>query len=154
MAINPDLQNNDAIQYIAATVHGEMRNQPRDAKINVASSIFNRYGQREWKHMDLPTMVNQGYYAVRDAKKGKNTGFDEAMSGKFKNKTDEDDFRRTYAIVASIAKGTLEPTKTQFYYNQNEINRLIKNKKHDFKKTPEVGSFEDTKGKKFRTFAY
>jgi hypothetical protein len=143
------------VQMIAAATYGENRGQGQDAILHTASSIFNRLGQNEWKHMSVPQVLQNGYYAVSHPEN--NQGFTDAMSGKFKDKASENDFKRIYATVASLNRGSVEPKSTQFYFKQNEINKLIKNKGFDFSKVNEGESFNAKVGGKtvkFRTFSY
>ena len=147
--------DDNSIHMIAATAYAENRGQGDDAILHTASSVFNRLGQGEWKNMSLPQVLHHGYYAVSNP--GANGGFQEAMSGKFKDKNDENEFKKIYSTVASINRGTVEPTDTQFYFKQPEINRQIKNKSFDFSKVDEGEPFKtkvNGRSVAFRTFHY
>ena len=141
----------DQIKMIAAATYGENRGQGDDAIMHTASSVFNRLGRNEWQHLSVPEVLQHGYYAVSNP--SKNTGFSEAMSGKFKDKDGENEYKRIYAKVAAINRGAIEPTDAQFYFNQAEINRQVKSKSFDFSKVEEGKSFSAGK-QKFRTFHY
>ena len=101
--------------------------------------------------MSIPQVLHSGFSAVNNT--SNNDGFNEAMSGKFKDKASENEFKNIYSKVAAINRGTLEPTDTQFYFKQPEINKLIKHKQFDFSKVEEGEPFK-TKAGKFRTFHY
>jgi hypothetical protein len=92
-------------------------------------------------------VLQNGFYAVSNP--SVNHGFTDAMSGKFKDEDGENEFKKIYAKVAAINRGTIEPTDTQFYFNQKEINKLVKNKAFDFSQVEEGQAFG-----KFRTFHY
>ena len=155
MSVPVDLINDQAIQYIAAVTHGEMRNQPEEAKLHVISSIVNRLGKGEWRGLDLKGLSDKYYYAVRDSKSGKNTGFSEAISGKFRNKSDESDFKKTLMLTSAVIKGHRQPYDTQFYFNTKEDARQKKagRKVFDYSKVKSVGDF-DAGGSRFTAYAY
>jgi hypothetical protein len=144
-----------AVHMIAAATYGENRGQGDDAILHTASSVFNRLGKNEWKNMSIPEVLQHGYYAVKD--QSKNSGFQEAMTGNFPDKASENEFKKIYATVASINRGTVDPTDTQFYFNQSEINRLSKSKGFVFSKVEEGQPFNakvSGRSVKFRTFHY
>jgi hypothetical protein len=145
-----DLSDNDLMQ-IAAMTYGENRGQGDAAIIHTASSAFNRLGKNEWRNLAVPDMLKNGYYAVSHTED--NPGYSEAMNGKFPDKQSEGEFKRIYAKVAAINRGAIDPTDTQFYFKQPEINKLIKSKGFDFSLVEEGEPFQ-TKNGKFRTFFY
>lgn len=139
------------VKQIAACVYAENRGGDDKALIHTASSIFNRLGQGEWADKSLPQVLREGYSAVGNPKDNK--GWEEAMGGKFPDDESANVFKNIYAKVAAINRGKLQPTKTQFYFKQPEINRLSKKKSFDFGKVEEGESFGLGKNK-FRTFHY
>ncbi len=151
----------DTIQGMAV-VHGEMRNQPDEAKINAISSIYNRRTNfnTHWKFRGTwDNMLRQEYYAIRDSESGDNMGYQEALEvltkgTKFKNKEDEKDFIRTMQLWNGVMRGTIKPTEAQFYYTEEEEARQRKSGGIDFSKLKKTGSFKDKKGRVFNTFKY
>lgn len=139
------------VKMIAAAAYGENRGQGDDAALHTISSVYNRIGRNEWRNKTVPEILQNGYYAVSDT--STNTGYTDALTGKFKNKDDENEYKRIYAKTAAINRGSIEPTDSQFYFNQSEINKLSKSKKFDFSKVEEGTPFM-TKNGKFRTFHY
>ncbi len=139
------------VKMIAAMAYGENRGQGDSAITHTISSAYNRIGKNEWRNKTVPEILQGGYYAVSDT--SKNTGYADAMSGKFKSKEDENEYKRAFIKAAAMNRGTLQPTDTQFYFKQSEINKLIKNKAFDFSKVEEGEPF-NTKNGKFRTFHY
>jgi len=148
--------------HAIAVVHGEMRNQPDEAKINVISSLKNRRENFNtyWKFRgSWDNMLRQEYYAIRDAESGSNIGYQEAMDSlvngkKFKNPKDEEDFKRTIQLWGGVMRGYIEPTQTQFYYTPEEEKRQRKSGGTDFSKLDKVGTFKDKKGQVFNTYKY
>jgi len=151
----------DTIQGIAV-VHGEMRNQPDEAKINAISSILNRRNNfnTHWSFRKTwDNMLRQEYHAIRDSESGKNIGYQEAMNSltkgtAFKDKKDENDFKRTMQLWNGVMRGTIKPTEAQFYYTKEEEVRQRKSGGTDFSKLEKVGTFKDSKGNTFTTFKY
>lgn len=148
--MNYGLSDQD-VQQIAAATYGENRGQGDAAVLHTASSIYNRLGKREWSGMGVSDVLQNGYNAVNNT--SNNKGYSDAMSNIFKDKESENEYKRIYAKVAAINRGAIEPTDTQFYFKQPEINKMTKNKTFDFSKVEEGQSF-NTKNGKFRTFHY
>lgn len=145
----------DDVKMIAAMAYGKNRGQGDDAIVHTLSSAYNRIGKNEWRNKTVPEILNGGYYAVSDT--SNNTGYADAMAGKFKNKDDENEYKRIYVKAAAMRRGTLQPTDTQFYFKQSEINKLSKSKGFDFSKVDEGTPFNAKVGgktEKFRTFHY
>ena len=137
-----------------AVVHGEMRGQPDEAKVNVISSLFNRRENfdKHWKFRGTyENMLQTEYYASQTP------AYDEAMSAltkgtPFKSKVDENDFKRTMQLWNSVARGKTPKTDTQFYFTQEEEKK--QRKVLDFAKLKQTGKFKDRDGKVFKTFSY
>ena len=145
------------VKMIASAGYGENRGQGEGAMMHTISSVYNRFGQREWANKSVPEVLQDGFYAVKDAASGKNSGFSDAMNGKFKSEADENEYKKWFVKTAAINRGTIEPTDTQFYFKQPEINRLVKNKGFDFSKVEEGEPFNtkvNGRSVKFRTFHY
>ena len=141
----------DQVKMIASAVYGENRGQGDSAILHTASSVFNRIGNNEWAGKSVPEILLGGYAAVKDT--SKNSGFKDAMTNHFPDTNAENEFKRIYAKVAAMNRGKIEPTDTQFYFNQKEINRLAKKGGFDFEKVKEGEPFSSKVGK-FRTFSY
>lgn len=139
------------VKQIAAATYGENRGQGQDAILQTASSVFNRLGNNEWSNMSVPQILQHGYYAVSN--QSNNSGYSEAINNKFPDKDSENNYKRIYATVAAMNRGTVQPTDAQFYFKQAEINSLMKKKAFDFSKVEEGQPFNTTTGK-FRTFHY
>lgn len=143
------------VKQIAATTYGENRGQSPDAVLQTASSVFNRIGNNEWSNMSVPQIVQNGYYAVSHPQN--NTGYTDAINNQFPDDDSANSYKKIYSTVAALNRGTIQPTPTQFYFKQSEINSLIKNKGFDFSKVNEGSPFDATVGgqkTKFRTFYY
>ena len=153
----------EEVKMMAAMSYGENRGQGDDAMLHTLSSAYNRIGKNEWRNKTVPEILQGGYYAVSDT--STNTGYADAMAGKFKSKDDENEYKRHYIKASAMNRGTLQPTSTQFYFKQPEINNLDKKFKDktdkssgfDFSLVEEGDSFMTKVGGKpvkFRTFRY
>lgn len=152
--------DNPYYNQMLATAHGESRGQPEDFKINVASSLVDRLEnfQKYWGFRGTyDNMLQEEYYAVRDAKSGKNNGYAEAMEylqkkKPFPSKADEEDFKKTVQIMGGVIKGTIPRTKAQFYFNSKEEKSARKSM--DFKLLEQVGSTKSKNGTEYKTYRY
>lgn len=153
----------EEVKMMAAMSYGENRGQGDDAMLHTLSSAYNRIGKNEWRNKTVPEILKGGYYAVSDT--STNTGYADAMAGKFKSKEEENEYKRHYIKASAMNRGTIQPTSTQFYFKQPEINKLdkqFKNKEDklygfDFSQVEEGDSFMTKVGGKevkFRTFRY
>lgn len=144
----------------AAVLFGEMRGQPDEAVVSAGSTLINRYDDffKHWSFRgNYSDMLDSEYYAVRDAASGKNTGYAEATDyltkkKPFKNKKDENDFKRVLQLWKGLNDGTIERGKQHFYFTLKEEESARKSM--DFKKLKHTGSFKDRKGVTFNTYAY
>uniref|UniRef100_A0A6H1ZQW8 Uncharacterized protein n=1 Tax=viral metagenome TaxID=1070528 RepID=A0A6H1ZQW8_9ZZZZ len=151
----------DTIQAMAV-VHGEMRGQPDEAKINAISSLINRRlnFNTNWAFRgDWNNMLEKEYYAIRDSKSGKNLGYQQAMDRLTKGKPlpteeEENDFKRTIQLWNVVSRNPEKQTKAEFYWDKEEEANQRKALGKGFNQLVETGSFEDKKGKKFKTFSY
>lgn len=120
--------NIEAYLPVVATVYGEAAGQSKEAKIQVASSIFNRAesGKAEFgAHTGRITdVLDKGYYSY--SKKSKK--FMEAMSQNFPDKESVRAFNQAKLIVAGILNGDIKRTDTQFFFTKKELEKIKKNK--------------------------
>ena len=145
--------NDEQIKHIAAAVYGENRGQGDDALKATAASFFNRMGEHEWKKQSVDNLAYHTFNAIKDSVSGKNTGYLDALSGKFPDKDGENEYKKIISMVGAMNRGKMDTGDAQFYFNDNEIKKLKASKNFDFAKVDEGDSFK-AGGQKFRTFHY
>jgi spore germination cell wall hydrolase CwlJ-like protein len=146
------MYSNADIQAMANTIYGEMAGKDVDHMVMVGSTILNRLDSQKFDEFggSIPEVIQKGYYAAKN-----NTDlYQQAVTQKFPDKNSENKFKQALSVASGLAKGTIKRQDGQFYFKDNEIANLKKErvktgKGFNFKAVKEHG-----KVGAFRTFGY
>lgn len=139
------MPTNEDIQYLTALIHGASTHKSkREERIAFGSSVVNRlnsqmveFGSDGLAPMSIKEVIHSNTSPYYESN-GENERFNEVMNMKVAP-YNEEEAKRNLQISSGLLKGTIPLTEGQFFYTDKEIEKLTKNKGHDFSKTPQVG---------------
>ena len=131
---------------LAQMAYGENVSEDDDVVKMTVQSAINRLlsGRTKEFGATIPEILKRGYYAVSK----KNTPYQQAVSQKFPDIQSKARFASIQKLVDAIV-GDEDFGKAQFYFTPNEIEKLSKAKKFDFKLVKPRGVVG-----KYQTFSY
>lgn len=143
----PDLKlSPKEVLALQQMVYGEGASADIDTRKMVAQSAISRLLSGRTKEFGgtISDVLKKGYYAVKNP----NTPYKQALSGKFSDIPSKVSWGETKKIVEAVL-GDKDYGKHQFYFTDEEIAKLKKNKKFDFSKVKSQGEVG-----KFKLFGY
>ena len=134
------------ITALQQMVHGEGAGADIDTRKMMAQSAINRLLSGRTKEFGgtMSDVLKKGYYAVKNP----NAPYKQAVSGKFNDTPSKVSWGETKKIVEAVV-GDKDYGKHQFYFTDEEIEKLNKGKKFDFTKVKPMGSTG-----KYKLFGY
>lgn len=133
----------DDVAVLASIIYGEAADQDPEVMTMVGSTVLNRLKAERPEEFGetIEEIGRKGYYAVIN----ENEPYQQAASGKFKDKVAEEAYKQSYAIASGLIKGTIEPVEGHFYFTPDEEKKLRKSgkKKFNFKAVKSVGNVGD-----------
>jgi hypothetical protein len=133
---------------LANVIYGESASENYDTMLMVGSSAINRLNSNKLLEFGatLPEILQKGYYSVSNP----NIPYKQAQEQKFPDKESENKYKQALAIASGLIKGTIEPTKGQFYFTDKEINKFKRNpRKFNLKAVKQVGEVGN-----YKVFSY
>jgi len=132
---------------LAAAIYSEGASEDAEVMKMMGSSALNRLNSTRDSEFgsNLSEVLQKGYYGVRD-----NTElYQQAITGKFPDKASENKYKQALAIASGLLRGTIKPSKGEFYFTEKEIQKMKKKKSFDFNQVKELGTVG-----KYRVFGY
>jgi|TARA_R100000093_G_C1888708_1_gene56259 hypothetical protein len=148
MSIDNPIQGEN-VRKLAAAIYGEAAGVKDDKQresymILAGSSFVNRVGKKEWRNKDFDTLMDSTFSAVKFS----NQPYKEAMSGKVP-KSSKPRWDQAMRIANGLMSGGINPVAGQFYFTEDEINKMKGKKSFDFSIVKDVGTIG-----KYKIFSY
>lgn len=136
------------IMPLAAVMYAASANQKDAHAIRVGSTVLNRLksGKPEFgaDTGSITNVIQKGYYEYNSPL------WQEAMSGKFKDKVSEDRFKKIMALGSGLMRGTVETQPGEFFFTDSEIPK-IKKQGFNMNLVEEVGKSGDHRFFRYKT---
>ena len=139
----------NTILALANAIYGEAASEDIDTMKMVGSVALNRLeaGKIDEFGSSMPEVLQKGFYAVSNP----NEPYKQAISGQFPDKLSETKYKQALSIASGLVRGTIDRSKGQFYFTDNEVKKLKGKGKKSFnfdvvKPTGKVG--------KYNTYSY
>lgn len=135
------------IKALADMIYGEGASTDLATMTMIGSTAINRVNSGRLQEFGegLGGVLTQpnAYYAVQD----NSPMYQQAVSGKFPDKTSENSYKRAMQVASGLIKGTIEPTKGEFYFKPEEVRKLKRKGSKVFnfknvKRHDDVGGYE------------
>lgn len=142
----------NSVKPMAAVIYAAAADQDTKMKHYVASTMVNRWksGKKEFG-ADTGSMLDvinkEGQYYETKSKL-----YEDFMNNKFPNEDAKMNGMESMSIASAMMRGSLEPMPGEFWFSEDEKNKLIKKKSFDFKKVKSLGKIG--KDNKFEMFSY